>query len=591
MMSCNGLGIGCCCKFFTDGFNRAGPGYGGDWHKESGTDPTIASSTYLDFSAPAELRCTTAHPDGAAGKAQLTAKFKLHAADDTIRFKLAWLDANNYVYIEIVYQDSAPPAPFTAGCSYFHIGYVQGGVDFPQDPIPLVDLSADTWHDVALCWFPDYTVGAGAFIGKVTCAGSQPVGDASESGSPEYGSYAAVQVVSGTAKVDDFYYGKAKGVGSATCPDCGTGICPIDGDDFNRANGGLGCKWHTRDGSLAIVSQQVNVTANNSRAQFLIPHPGLSGGGLIARMQVQDTAGAVARLWVGCAYLQYSVFAHGHSLAIYDGDCGGPTGWLIGTPVTDSVDPTGNMVELQLCIGGGLIHSGYGYGGEGRLAKASAPGICTEEVVTGFEGTSFIGGDNGTILDNFSLAKYKDADAFPSDEACEGCTCQPPAPGCADCLVDLGGGGWTYRGCGNPGGSCNACEDASGEFLVRAVQVCQWTYGDSNNCDAGSCEDPFGTNGPDFSIILDLGRDPMTGLCRWSAQVAMSKSNGANFIYCNSSGPPVAAVPNKAIYFSDWIADNGACRNFPVTLTKDSEVGDCPCNGSLPSTILLDAAV
>lgn len=422
----------CCCGIVTDDFNRAGPGYGSAWNKESGTDPTI-SSNELVFSAPAVLRHLTAHPNGNAGKAQARAKGKFHTAGDSVRLIAAWLDGNNYIYMQVTYQDSGSPFG-TANCSWLRIGWVLAGVDAHLSDVPLDGLAADVQHTLYLCWFPDRTSDVGYMVASINLANGKWFGRSSPvtngSPMPEIGSYAAVAVVSGGAKVDDFYYGKAEGTGcDSACPNCGT-PCPISDDDFNRADSAdnqVGCKWFVRDGHQHINTNQWEITADDSRAQHLVMHPGVSGGGLIAYIDMKDVAGKKGRLYLGLVYLQYEPTAGGHTLSIYEANSTGPTGTLVGTPVTDSIPATGAMVTLKLCIGPG---AGYP---TGVIADASAPGLCTQEPVSSSSGgVAFIGGSNGTILDNFRLEKYRShPPSFPADPDCATCGC----PGtCLDCI-------------------------------------------------------------------------------------------------------------------------------------------------------------
>jgi hypothetical protein len=607
------FGCGCCanCKIFEDLFNRAGPGYGSDWNKESGTDPTIISNE-LDFSAPADLRCTTAHPDGAAGKAHAHAKIKLHSADDTIRLKAGWIDANNYVYVEVVYQISAPPSPpYTAGCSYLRVGYVEGGVDFPQSYVA-IELTADVQHTLNLCWFPDYTTDVGVIVGYIELNGGGTFGESSASGSPEYGSYAAVEVTSGTAKVDDFYYGKAKGEGASSCPDCHT-PCSVSSDNFTRADSAdnaVGCKWWVRDGHQVILGNQWKITANNSRAEHVVVHPGYAGGGLIGYLKVKDVSGAKARLYIGCSYLEYSISGGGHSLSIYDSDCSGPTGTLVSGPVTDSDTPAGGMIQLRYCVGN--------FDGDStRQATAIAPGLCVRGGVVSGAGVAFIGGDNNTILADFVIDKYKDAGAFPPDPDCDECECDPTPQPCITCcdptpngsyVLDFGGGGWSsmycfdHRGgvpCDGLGGGghpvCNYCSTIAGSFVLDAYFPCSWLF-----YQKWVCEEPFlcciasaGNLHFDLYIYLQMVReDPDdSATCRWKATITLLPTDGSgsgdDCTSCDLDGGIAHRLTgyNVAIYYSDYLPDNMHCSDDPVTLTKFSETGDYPCRGALPATI------
>lgn len=287
-----------------------------------------------------------------------------------------------------------------------------------------------------------------------------------------------------------------------------------------------------------------------------------------------------------------------------DTKCGIRLGWDTGYCIADEdagtftlYDGSGNVLDScnTLSVADNSLQPMEISYSDGAL-RATFQGCCLEKDASpGSDPYCYLYGGPAKYT-NFSLAKTKSTHE-PKDENCVHPHC-PETATCTDCcdpdhppsgvyIVDLGVGGWTYADtCATAGSSCDACEDANGEFVVlKTGTFCFWEYEDRHNCAFPCVTGFFGAPGdpPIFSIVLQLNKDG-TG-CRWEVVVSMTTSAGTASFDCDPAG-----AKNTVTYRSDYLASMADCQLMPVTLTKVSEAGDCPCSGSLPATITLESA-
>lgn len=197
--------------------------------------------------------------------------------------------------------------------------------------------------------------------------------------------------------------------------------------------------------------------------------------------------------------------------------------------------------------------------------------------VSGKAGLQVVEGD--WEFDTFRHA-FMASGPHPGCETCDcGFTAHPNPSACTCCggYVTPGGSIILILGSGWTADTCAGCSDVGGIYLLDAARVsCDWHYQEVIECGPTPCA--FSGKA---SLTITAGILPLEAVCKWRAVVQLTASTVAD-----PSDPTDSWCLAQAIYESEPIA--GDCQDFPVTLTKVSEVTGLLCNGELPETITLD---
>lgn len=565
------------CDIATDDFNRADAAtLGANWTLLSGTQPTIVSNE-ADFSAAGFVRHVTTYPGGIGESRHATIRVKFSTAG-SVQICVG-LTTTTYFAAELRYEAS--------GCSVLHATYngFSGCVAGPSiyNCVQVPGLTTGELALLEVCLEPN--VGAypnetfDRVIAKVTLANGKIYSCQLEIDGPAVGLYAGVRT-SMAAKVDDFtytYFRNSPTGQNRTCPNCST-PCFISSDDFTTNEP---CLWDVRAGSYSVASGVMTITTSPSTIQHHIFHPGLKTAQIVT-VKVNDIA-SVARIYIGNGYAVLTITATTRTLQLYSNAA------VLLDDDTVSIVPGGGFLDVTVCYSRGLL-------------SATVGSLCADAAIAETASAYWVslGGDNGTVFDDFVFKKSYDT-SEPSDAGCDDCTncpnecnncCDSPQPAGAY-VVDFVAGGWTagswYAYCT----SCAACAETAGEFLLIADSSCGWAYGEDNCTGFDSCVSGAQVR---FGIDLELWNDGTGNGCRWKlsvsigAQITGPTDDGT---FCCTDTPCDAGGDGggrtTTLYYSAYITDT-ECNTMPVTLTKISETVTCPCNGSLPTTITLSAA-
>lgn len=556
-------------------------------------------------------------------KTNLTASGGTGAQADVF---VGYLSDTKFLFARVNYHTSA------GTCDYLELYKRDGGADtlltLPDGSsakIPIRGLTLDQWHTIDVCLVPDTYGSSGSSSYGDTLRAHVTLADGTHwavqaiAESFTGGAYVGLGSGLGSVDFDDFRFNYFRGTSHLSCPNC-NGPCAIFSDTFtyaDSADNALGCFWTTKTGTARFKTNQLEIVAS-SKVKCLLPHP-TNKSSKIVPVSLKWEAGIIARVDLGSGYAQFD--STNRRIFLRDN-----AGNLLDSTAVNSLPVADNaLYTVEVCLGD--------KGTRARLT-ATAFGVCLE-ADTNDTGDPFVylASDGGTVhFDNFAFSKHKDS-SEPKDGGCPRCDCpETPIP-CTDCctepaaagqyVVDLGGGGWTSMMCRghlptpdhptpgdcavNPIGTCPACEQVLGEYLVEANGACSWvyiqeffcvykpdgTYWWVRECCSGllTPANPAFT----FSVHLSLVKDGPGGTCRWKVEVTIGVDVNIPQEDCGQclAGVEVTvggAATNRVIYYSGYIPLNTACLTLPVRLTKDSEVGAYPCRGALPTTITANAA-
>lgn len=554
-------------------------------------DWAIDGAGGLNVTGPALIKGDTAHPDGAAGNQNVTVQFTGEGTGIVRAAGVVGLvDANNYLKGEVTIDD--------AGCDSLRLYKVSGGTATQLgDSQPIIGAVLGAEYELQVCWQPGISSGSGSGAGTLRArvsGGSLEFTYGNQADTTSTGAYGGLAVAAGQVTFRQYRFKYMRDdVDKQNCPTCNT-ACPISADDFSDAAKSA-CLW---SGSFSVSGGKLNTTG---RTKHLVFHPQLKG-----------TMAASASLLDGASLGPVT-------LSINDDDAGAALEAVYQTD-TDSRTLTISRdgVELDTVTQNGVtfpdpaVETSFEACFDGHTFSAEVAGLCVLQAATPIPGGKWAALDGTATWDNFTLGKTKSL-AEPVDR-CERCGCTRQIVCSTACcgtypiddayLVDLGPGGWTARGCGGaPPNSCDACEDAQGDFIVEQGPLggCSWDYS-GLKCDWGACT---GGGDPTFNILLELVRytsGPYAGQCRWRVKVSLSanvfdsfvcQDEAGNFV---SNGAPVGTVQQVA-YLSDPLSTDLAtnpCNVMPVSLIRqpfgtglDDTFNFCPCGGELPDTITL----
>ena len=552
------------------------------------------SGNKLVFASDGWIKHSTVDPRGAGESVEVEADFTFASfAEAGLVVGLKEGGTDDQWYGAVVRWESGE-------CAYLNLGqYLGTSYLFTCNPsypgcIPLKDFTAGTYK-IQLCLKPNQgsygyesydllrvriTYPDGTIYGTSNVF-DNPAGD---------GDKAGIVVRTGAVDVDNWKYKYFReSPDHRTCPNCNTPCNIIGGKDTGKDpfDDDDACWWVEINPSYTISGGTFQVTGDGAKIQFQLPHPQLK----LTRKVIVDVrdSGIPSRVFLGDYIAELSA---AHTLALIDAD-----GSTVLDSDTDDIENTGDFLEMTFCISRRQMSvTVTGVTEEGEIidlcADANLPADADLQGIY-----ASLGGDTGAEFDNFRLIKTYDSDE-PSD-GCDNCeACPTECLGCCDFpqpagsyIVDLGIGGWTFRDCVDPAtSSCNACEDANGEFLVIATGDCFWRYYDEN-CILGDLCGSFSI--PYFQISLSILNDGIG--CLWKLEIKITATvfgdPGDPNIYCLEGVDTIKSGLTKATYYSDYITDT-ECDTMPVTMTKEltESVEDfCPCGGFLPDEVTLEA--
>ncbi len=402
-----------------------------------------------------------------------------------------------------------------------------------------------------------------------------------------------------------------------TCPNCNDGPCLVFAQDFAAepdaeadADGKLGCFWVDTAGAtggIRFLSGTFEIEPGKT-ARCLIPHPTNKGSKAVSVPLVWH-AGAIIRISLGGS--GYAILrSDSATISIYDN-----ADVLLDTDTTIPADSGRHTVEV--CWRGGVLSATFD-------SSACVMGAASADTSNPW---IYLGAEAGSAAVHFLAITFEKANDTnsPSDAKCDRCarcsqTCDGSNACCTDpqtvgpLVVDFGIGGWTTTTATLPPfitGECDACATIAGEIVIQApfsnhigagVNSCIWGW-ESDDCAGGfRCDAPGGDDnehhgqsyvGTTASVVLIPFGDPDYGVpgksCRWVVTAR------ANLGACDTVGSVTKcdgmADNSEAfvVYYSEPIGAD-ECNIFPVTLTKSTVGIGCPCQGDLPTTIVLDQA-
>lgn len=228
---------------------------------------------------------------------------------------------------------------------------------------------------------------------------------------------------------------------------CGAASCTLTADDFNRADDtDLGGAWDEQAGAAAIVSNAVELTANNTRVIAATANP--DDGHTIVTVSIKLVSGsAVALVFLGWADASNYLYARVSQTQLKVGKQGG-----VEETVSISLT-TGTYYQLVLCFTGTTLM------GQINANEAIAFGVTAPGNQHGFGCQTA-----NVVIDNFSASK--------TSEACGGCSYLDPPPLrlCEYCQEGGIHPYWSADVSGIGNGTCDNCDVLNGLYLFPAVQ-------------------------------------------------------------------------------------------------------------------------
>lgn len=484
---------------------------------------------------------------------------KLTGSAGTIRFAVAFTDADNYLWGELA-------IPGGAGAGTIKVGERVAGADSDlSDPVTLTDTGSDLLgrHDVALCWTPGTSQTPQALW---TTRFPRTVGG-------------TAWTTPNNARVID---------GSlATWPGSSWPTNPLAGSKFrfsipagSTINGVRVSAYCRSMGVATVVDQSVTLSgAIVSDDRATSTNMPITTFGWVSWGGSTDTWGAVPALTP--EIINRTDFG---PVFVWDlAGMGGASFDVDAMEVTVYYTTPDRAHDAELRI----LYTNTG-GGDPQCAvvrNIATPGGLKA-------GIRIVSGDWDFTE---SVYSYQLSAARPS---CPQCGCTPPGQPCDECC-DSDNPPLAEYVVGIASGltdeECDFCDEIAGDFVVTQggsiftiLGVCIWSYSEPIDCPelTGPCPD-VGTTGY-WEVAVFLEHDPVQGDCKWVAVVAvqMAGSTKDPTDDGNCSGP--GGLATYAIYESDFI-DND-CTDLPQTLNLViQEVGGVMCSGSFPGSITLDA--
>jgi len=399
----------------------------------SGDEATNASGVFT-FAKPNVQKFNTAHPDGASGKFEVEARFKLtQIGSDDVEAEIivGYLDDTTFLRASVLYEDS--------GCSYLLLSGLDGGaatgdnlitknpddnIAPPQVKIP--NLTLDTWHTLKVCLIPNTygTYGDGDTIrAHLILADGKHYGVQMIAQSFTGGAYVGLGNSNahtagstyGSVSFDDFKFQYFRETSThASCPNCNT-PCFIGSDDFETdytmdVGGGLGCFWHVLNASGGGLTGTSTITGGylecqvNSIARYVNPHPQSKTSKIITVTFLWEASKQV-RVDTGSGYAIFDSTTGARRIRLYDND-----GNLLDSSAVDSLPVADDTLHTaEVCYVGGAL-------------TVTIDGVCLDAVSpdTG-DVFCYLGSTSGTVkFATFDFKKHKDT-SEPKDDGCGDC--------------------------------------------------------------------------------------------------------------------------------------------------------------------------